>query len=106
MVVYLPEAEAELREVPVQEAVALRRATEKLTVLGDRLGYPHSSAVRGAGTLRELRPRGGRSAWRALYRRVGKAFVVAAVGPEAQHDRRGFDRTVRDAIRRLDEVED
>jgi hypothetical protein len=26
----------------------------------------------------------GRSEWRALYRRVGNVFVIAAVGPEAQ----------------------
>jgi len=69
-------------------------------------GYPHTSAVRGAEGLRELRPRAGRSAYRALYRRVGEVFVVAAVGPEAQSDPRGFDRAVRRAQERLAKVEE
>src|SRR5215475_7578656 len=38
--------------------------------LGPILPFPHQSAVRGS-NLRELRPRSGRSAWRALYRHVG-----------------------------------
>jgi hypothetical protein len=62
--------------------------------------------VRGAEKLRELRPRAGRSAWRALYRQVGEVFVVAAVGPEAQSDPRGFDRAVRRALERLAKVEE
>jgi hypothetical protein len=39
---------------------------------------PHSSAVRGADRHRELRSRGGRSSWRAFYRRLSDVFVVAA----------------------------
>ncbi len=54
----------------------------------------------------ELRPRAGRSAWRALYRQVGDVFVLAAVGPEAQSDPRGFDRAVRRALRRLADLEE
>jgi hypothetical protein len=41
-----------------------------------------------------------------LYGRVGDAFVILAIGPEALVDRRGFDRAVRDAGRRLAEVEE
>jgi hypothetical protein len=48
----------------------------------------------------------GRSAWQALYRQVGEVFVVAAVGPEAQSDPRGFDRAVRRAQRRLADLEE
>lgn len=70
------------------------------------LGYPHTSAVRGAQGLRELRPRAGRSAWRALYRQIGQVFVVAAIGPEAQCGPRGFDRAVRRALERLSKVEE
>jgi hypothetical protein len=33
-------------------------------------------------------------------------FVVAAVGPEAQSDPRGFDRAVRRALRRLAHLEE
>ena len=52
-------------------------AFEKLEVVGSRLPFPHSSQVRGrAEGLRELRPRSGRSPWRALYRQVGNRMVV------------------------------
>jgi hypothetical protein len=54
--------------------------------------------------IRELRPRAGRSPWRALYRRVTDGLVVLAIGPEAQHDKRGFDRAVRLAEERLREI--
>jgi hypothetical protein len=62
--------------------------------------------VRDADRLRELRPRAGRSAWRALYRQVGDMFVVAAVAPEAQSDPRGFGRSVRRAMQRLEKLEE
>jgi len=75
----------------------------KLMAAGPTLSYPHQSAVRGRSGLRELRPRAGRSAWRAFYHRVGDQFVVAAVGPEAQADQRGFDQVVALAVRRLEE---
>jgi hypothetical protein len=44
--------------------------------------------------------RGGRctGAW-------GDGLVVLAIGPEAQHDKRGFDRAVRLAEDRLKEIE-
>jgi hypothetical protein len=102
----LPEAQAELRALPVTERVAVLNAAKKLEALGHDLGYPHSSAVRDADRLRELRPRGGRSPWRAFYRRLGDAFVVAAVGPEAEADPRGFKRAVAAAEKRIEEVED
>jgi hypothetical protein len=73
--------------------------------LGPDLPFPHQSAVRGGkGGVRELRPRGGRSSWRPLYCRIGDVFVVLAVGPEAENDRRGFNRTVSVAEERLGEV--
>ncbi|MGH4010899.1 MAG: hypothetical protein ACRDTH_22530 [Pseudonocardiaceae bacterium] len=48
----------------------------------------------------------GRSAWRALYRRVGEVFVIAAIGPEAQAGKRGFGRAVAAAQARLDLIEE
>lgn len=100
---FLPEAEAELVALPAREVAALLNAVEKLAALGEELGFPHTSAVQGSdASLRELRPRAGRSAWRAIYRRVGETMVVAAVGPEAQANPRGFDRAVRLAAERLD----
>lgn len=97
-----PEAREELRAVPVTDRRAIENAIEKLTVLGDQLGAPHSSAIRGASeTLRELRPRAGRSRWRALYRRVGDQFVVAAISPEAAVNPSGFRGAVAKALTRL-----
>ena len=102
-VVTHPDAEAELDAVPAADRVALTNAIEKLRVHGDRLGAPHSSSIRGVKeTLRELRPRSGRSRWRAFYRRVGDGFVIAAIGPEASVDTAGFRRAVSRALSRLD----
>lgn len=103
-VVYLPEAESERLVLPKAERNALIHAVQKLETFGPDLGYPHSSAVQGFAGLRELRPRTGRSPWRALYRRVGDVFVIAAVGPEAQSNQRGFKRATRQASARLAEI--
>jgi hypothetical protein len=67
---------------------------------------PHSSNVEGWNDLRELRPQAGKSPWRRLYRKVGDRFVIAAVGPEAKKNRRGFDRTCEHAIDRLAKLEE
>ena len=99
-------AVAELRGLPAGERGAVMNAVAKLEVFGDQLGWPHTSLVRGSRPgIRELRPRAGRSAWRVLYRRAGDAMVILAVGPEAVHDQRGFDRAVRRAEERLEEAE-
>jgi len=105
--VYLhPDAEVELGKLPTTERQAAANAVIKLRAIGPNVGYPHSSRLRGvAHDLRELRPRQGRSPWRAFYARVGDGFVVAAIGPEANQDRRGFDRAVKAAIVRLMDVE-
>lgn len=81
-------------------------AVDKLVVFGPALPFPHCGGIQGAGHLRELRPRAGRSPWRAFYRRVGDAFVVAAIGPEAEADKRRFDRAVAAAVSRLAELEE
>lgn len=102
---YLPEAEAELDKLPSREQAAVRHADAKLKALGPALPFPHSSDVREATDLRELRPRGGRSPWRAFYREVEGSFVVASIGPEAQQDKRGFRRAVQNAMERLEDLE-
>jgi putative component of toxin-antitoxin plasmid stabilization module len=62
--------------------------------------------VQGADRLRELRPRAGRSPWRAFYRQMGDViFVVGAVGPEAAVKPRDFARAIRVAEERLNEIE-
>src|ERR1039457_4574446 len=100
-----PQAEAEFRRIPVAERAAVLNAAQKLEALGPDLGYPHSSAVRDADRIRELRPRAGRSPWRGVYRRVGNGFVLAAIGPEAEADPRGSKRGVLAAEERREEVE-
>jgi len=77
-------------------------AVDKLEAFGPRLPFPHQSDVRDAPGLRELRPRAGRSPWRALYTRIQDEFVIAAIGPEAQVDGRGFRRAVRNALLRIE----
>ena len=81
MVYVHPDAVVELVKLEVTERQAVDNAILKLTALGPGLRFPHSSRVQGVKyDLRELRPRQGRSPTRALYSRVGDAFVVAAVG--------------------------
>ena len=97
----LAEAEEELEALPLAEEVAVRTVLAKLEALGSRLPFPHQSAVRGA-TVRELRPRSGRSPWRAFYRRTGaEHFLVGSMGPEALVNPKGFKRAVRLAETRL-----
>ena len=105
-VVYLPEALQERERLPARERQPLYNATVKLQMIGPALGYPHTSAVQGVSQLRELRPRAGRSQWRALYRPAGQRFVIAAIAPEAQHDPTGFARACAAATRRLSESEE
>ena len=96
----MSEAEKELDGLPTSERKAMLNALEKLQQMGLLLGAPHSSQVKGS-SLRELRPRQGRSPWRALYRRSGDLLVVGAIGPEAEKDRRGFARAVTAAENRI-----
>jgi hypothetical protein len=104
-VVFHPHAEAELTGLIAGERTAILHAVDKLSALGPELPFPHQSHVEGAQRVRELRPRAGRSRWRAFYGQVGEAFVVAAIGPEAQVDRRGFEKAVAAATGRLAEIQ-
>lgn len=101
-----PEAEGERDRIKdVSERLAIQTAVEKLEALGDRLQFPHQSGVKGS-KVRELRPRAGRSRWRRLYARVRRTFVIVAVAPEAQIDKRRFDRAVAAAEARLSEIKE
>jgi hypothetical protein len=99
------EARQEFRGLPPEERVAMLRAVEKLELLGPTLPAPHQSAVLGrlGQGLRELRPRGGRSPWRALYKRSQDTFRIAAIAPDAEVNQRRFNQAVRAAHRRLEE---
>jgi hypothetical protein len=72
--------------------------------------YSHLSDTPAAASLRTMvtthNPEGSTAMWRALYRRVGELFVIAAVGPEAQSDKRGFYRACEAALKRLGELEE
>jgi hypothetical protein len=106
-VLYLADAEAERRNLPPGERVALDHAREKLESLGPDLRFPHTSAVKGIpGGLRELRPRQGNSPYRGIYRRVRQVFVIASVCPEAEYNQAGFDRGCADALKRLAELQE
>lgn len=102
-VILLDEARAELRSLPKNERRAMWNALDKLEAAGPLLAFPHSSQIKIEPELRELRPRQGHSPWRGIYRRLGDQIVVAAIGPEAEHDSRGFGRAVTAAKARLDE---
>lgn len=99
-VIYHPDADRDRARLQPRERAALANAVEKLAAMGDQLPYPHSSAVQGT-SLRELRPRGGRSTFRALYRRVGDQMVIGAIAPEAMQNPRGFQRAVALAVARI-----
>jgi len=104
-VIYLPEADDELQALKAhapKEALAIDTVVNKLQLMGSTLRFPHCSHVQGAGNLWELRPRSGRSPWRAFYRRIGEVLVIGAIGPEANVDRPGFRRATARAEDRLD----
>lgn len=98
----LPEAEGERDVLDKKERTAVYNAIDKLRQFGPTLGAPHSSQVKGATKIRELRPRQGRSTTRPLYRQVGpNTFVIASIAPEVETDRRGYKRAVEHAEERL-----
>lgn len=82
-VVYDPDATIELASAvkSKEELRAIFNAVEKLRALGERLCPPHMKPLQGepAASLRELRPRQGRSDWRAIYSRYGAGYVILAL---------------------------
>jgi hypothetical protein len=76
---------------------AVFHAIEKLGSAGPGLPAPHMKSLKGERDLFELRPRGGASAVRPIYARIGSTFVILAVAP----DKRRLDRAIADARARL-----
>src|SRR5450759_3866935 len=68
----------------------------------EHIAHPSIQGAMGCGPHAGAAP----AAHGALYRRVSDVFVLAAVGPEAQSDQRGFDRAARQAVARLAEIEE
>jgi hypothetical protein len=102
-----PEFDRELADVARRdqaEAGALKQAVRVLTSADDLVGFPWTSAVRGAKGLRELRPRAGRSRYRILYRRKGDVLVLLGIAPEASTDPRRFNRACRIALQRATDI--
>jgi len=81
-------------------------AITNIEIEEDTLGFPHTSRVFGVRKVWELRPRAGRSRSRAFYRVIRGTVVIAAIGPEAEVDPRGFRRAAQAAERALDALED
>jgi hypothetical protein len=100
-----PQARRELKALGQREQEAVERTVEKLRVAGFGLGFPHVSRVRSSDRIWELRPNAGRCRVRPLFRVVGGSAMIAAIGPEAHVDRRGFARAIASAERRLAEEE-
>jgi hypothetical protein len=80
-------------------------AIARLQEFGIALGFPRTSKVQGADDLRELRPRAGRSACGRSTDELATCSWWGSVGPEAQSNPQGFRAAVRDAERRLNEME-
>jgi hypothetical protein len=81
-VIYDPDAVVDLLAMKSKEEHrALLDAVRKLGELGEQLGPPHMKPLKGdrAAALRELRPRQGRSDWRAIYRRADGFYVILAI---------------------------
>lgn len=102
----MAEAAQERNELSSHDRVALAHAVEKLELCGAQLPAPHQKNVVGADRVRELRPRAGRSQFRAFYRQIERWMVIGAVGPEYGVNPKGFRSAVRQAEDRLKAFEE
>lgn len=105
-VLWLPEAIKEREAArPDKEIKAMMNAAEKLEHLGLRISSPHVRDVKGSDGLWELRPRGGRSKWRPIYKRMAEStFVILAVAPEVETNKRGYNLAIKNAEKRALEL--
>jgi Phage derived protein Gp49-like (DUF891) len=80
-VIYDPDAVVEFVTAvkSKEEHRSILNAVLKLRELGERLEPPHMKPLQGPPGLRELRPRQGRSDWRAIYCRSGSIYIVVAI---------------------------
>ena len=94
LVVYDADAVLELEVVKGKsDRKAVFTAVDKLRMLGPKLVPPHMKPLKGEGGLMELRPRQGKSAVRAIYRRTSETdYVILAFAVKA--DKADFDQAV------------
>ncbi len=87
---------------------AVLAVIEKLKIHGPALKSPHQSGVKGdlGKGIRELRPTGGRTLVRPLYRRFDNLYLILAIGPEAMIDQPGFVNAVKRAQERRKNIEE
>jgi hypothetical protein len=77
------------------EQATVVNVVTKLQVLGVALGFPHSSAVEGATeSLRELRPKGGRSPLRVFYAFDPRRQAVLLIGGDKSGDPKFYRRMI------------
>jgi hypothetical protein len=110
-VVFHPDGHKELQLLKRQgdsDHAAVLAVIEKLKIHGPALKSPHQSGVKGdlGNGLRELRPTGGRTLVRPLYRRFDNVYVILAIGPEAMIDERGFVNALKRAQERRKNIEE
>lgn len=88
--------------LPARHRAKVRQAIGRLEVFGPRLGFPDTSAVKGA-PFRELRTRFAGQQYRILYVQDSDTFVLFTGFHKT--DTRDLDRAVREAERYLSDYE-
>lgn len=92
-VVYTDEFEEWFVDLTEEEQEAVFSVVQKLETAGVALGFPHSSALRGAAdALRELRPKQGRSPLRIVYAFDPKRDAVLIIGGDKSGDTKFYER--------------
>src|SRR5690554_1505507 len=88
------------QELSEGESDAVFRVIDLLEVSGVKLGYPHSSAIKGADwPLRELRPKAGRSPIRIFYAFDPRRAAVLLIGGDKSGDNRFYKSIIPHAER-------
>lgn len=94
-VVYTDEFETWFVDLTEEEQETVFAVVKKLETVGLALGYPHTSAIKGATeALRELRPKKGKSPLRILYAFDPRRQAVLIIGGDKSGDTKFYDRIV------------
>jgi len=94
-VVATDEFDAWYQGLAEEDALAVTRAVDRLAQLGVRLGFPHSSAIKGSKhALRELRVQSGGRPIRILYAFDPRRQAVLLIGGDKSGDNRFYELMV------------